>query len=254
MGILKNILAHPLTRGLDIDDPRTTALRQVIIRDKPFLWRIYQEWYAALLAELPVGAGEVLELGSGAGFFSEFLPTVITSEVFVCPGVRLVADGQRLPLADQCLRGIVMCDVMHHLPQPRLFFAEAARCVRRGGVIAMIEPWVTFWSRLIFRHLHHEPFLPDAAEWRIPGSGPLSGANGAMPWIILQRDRARFEAQFPQWRIRRIQPFMPLRYLLSGGVSLRSLMPGWTFPLWRALEAPLAAKAGMVAVIVLEKM
>ena len=29
---------------------------------------------------------------------------------------------------------------------------------------------------------------------------------------------------------------MPLRYLLSGGVSMRSLMPGWTFGLWRALE------------------
>jgi len=122
------------------------------------------------------------------------------------------------------------------------------RCDRHDRAVGyfLVPPDLqTFASRTV---------LPDAAEWRIPGSGPLSGANGAMPWIILQRDRARFEAQFPQWRIRRIQPFMPLRYLLSGGVSLRSLMPGWTFPLWRALEAPLAAKAGMVAVIVLEKM
>jgi hypothetical protein len=29
---------------------------------------------------------------------------------------------------------------------------------------------------------------------------------------------------------------MPFRYLLSGGVSQRSLMPNWSFPLWRNIE------------------
>jgi len=29
---------------------------------------------------------------------------------------------------------------------------------------------------------------------------------------------------------------MPFRYLLSGGVSLRSLAPGWSFELCRGLE------------------
>jgi hypothetical protein len=29
---------------------------------------------------------------------------------------------------------------------------------------------------------------------------------------------------------------MPFRYLISGGVSLRSLMPGWTFSIWRFVE------------------
>jgi len=29
---------------------------------------------------------------------------------------------------------------------------------------------------------------------------------------------------------------MPFRYLLSGGVSRRSLTPNWSFPLWRTIE------------------
>jgi len=29
---------------------------------------------------------------------------------------------------------------------------------------------------------------------------------------------------------------MPLRYLLSGGVSMRSLMPGWSFGPWKGFE------------------
>jgi SAM-dependent methyltransferase len=234
--ILRNLLAHPLTRGLDIDDPRTTDLRRRIVRSKPFLRRIYEEWYAKIAAALPEGPGRVLELGSGAGFLGQYVPGLITSEIFPCPGVDVVLDGQRLPLADGSLRAVVMTDVLHHLPRVRDFFAEAGRCVRPGGTVVMIEPWVSRWSRLVYTRLHHEPFRPDAEAWEFPATGPLSGANGGLPWILFRRDRAAFERQFPQWRIDRVEPFMPLRYLLSGGVSMRSLMPGPTFAAWRGLE------------------
>ena len=125
--ILRNVLSHPLTRGIDLDDPRTTALRREIIQSKPFLRKIYHEWYELLARDLPVGEGRVLELGSGAGFLPQILPEVITSEFFVCPGIDVVLDGLRMPLADQSLRAIVMTDVFHHLPDVRQFFAR-----RRG--------------------------------------------------------------------------------------------------------------------------
>jgi hypothetical protein len=100
----------------------------------------------------------------------------------------------------------------------------------------MIEPWVTPWSRWIYTRLHHEPFHPEALQWEFPAQGPLSGANGALPWIIFVRDRLQFEQEFPQWQIELIEPRMPFRYLISGGVSLRSLVPGWSFHLWRYTE------------------
>lgn len=228
-------LTHPLTRGVDIDNPRTTQLRRRLIREKGFLQQIYQEWHGMIAAALPAGHGAVLELGSGAGFLDESIPGLITSEVFYCPDVKAVLDGQQLPFADGTLRSIVMIDVLHHLPRPRRLFAEAARCVRPGGMIVMIEPWVTRWSRWVYQWLHHEPFHPKAAEWRFPSTGPLSGANGALPWIIFKRDRGQFEREFPEWQIQLIKPFMPFRYLISGGVSMRSLMPAWTFGLWRRL-------------------
>ncbi len=254
--MLKRLLAHPLTRGLAIDDPDTTALRRQIIRSKPFLKKIYDQWYAMLERSLPHGDGAVLELGSGAGYFDEYVPGLITSDLMPCPNIRLVADGQALPLADASLRAVVMVDVLHHIPQPRRFFAEAARCVRPGGVVAMIEPWVSAWSRVIYRHLHHEPFEPDSAEWEFATSGPLSGANGAMPWIIFERDRKQFEREFPEWRVRSVLPFMPLRYLLSGGVSMRSLQPGWSHGAWRCVEgalSPLRRSLAMFAHVVVER-
>lgn len=254
MKLLRDMLAHPLTRGMDLDDPQTTALRRQIIAEKPFLRTIYAEWYQSLVGALPDGPGPVLELGAGAGFLAGQAPNLITSDVFRCPGIAAVLDGQQLPFGEKVLRGIVMTNVLHHLPQVERFFAEAERCLRPGGVVAMIEPWVTPWSRLVYTYLHHEPFAPDAQEWRLAAGGPLSEANGGLPWIIFARDRARFEDRFPALRIAVIQPMMPVRYLLSGGVSMRTLTPGWSSSAWRAAEnfvAPLNAQLGMFARIVL---
>jgi SAM-dependent methyltransferase len=234
--VIKSWLAHPLTRGLDIDSPETTHLRTRILQNKPFLRRIYQEWYKGIASAVPQGAGEVLELGSGGGFLKRYIPDLVTSDVFPIPKVSLVVDAHYLPFTSQALRAVVMTNVLHHLSNVQQFFREAARCVRPGGVVAMIEPWVTPWSRLIYTWLHHEPFQPNAPAWELPPAGPLSGANGALPWILFERDQQAFTEAFPEWDITEVTPLMPFRYLVSGGVSLRNLMPGFTYHFWRGLE------------------
>lgn len=255
--MIKALLSHPLTKGMDIDDPRTTQLRLQIIRQKGFLRQIYTEWYASVVEALPTKDGSVLELGSGGGFMSEFIPSLITSDVFYCANVHAVLDGRRLPFKPGCLRGIVMTNVLHHLPQPHVFFTEAMSCVRAGGVVAMIEPWVSSWSRIVYTHFHHEPFDPESLAWELPPSGPLSGGNDALPWIMFQRDRTKFEREFPQWRIESIKPLMPFRYLLSGGVSMRSLVPASSFVFAKKVEtlfAPWINQLAMFAKIVLRRL
>jgi SAM-dependent methyltransferase len=241
---------------MNIDDPRAITEVRAIVRGKPFLRKIYEEWYSMITSALPPGNDPVLELGSGGGFLADVIPGLLTSEVQVCPHVRVVLDAHALPLPGSSLRAIVMTDVLHHLPESRQFFREATRCVRAGGRIVMVEPWVSAWSSLIYTRLHHEPFLPDAATWEFPRGGPLSAANMALPWIVFVRDRQQFEREFPQWRVVSVTPFMPFRYLLSGGVSMPSLMPGWTFSLWRALEVGVSrwhAQLGMFVTIILER-
>jgi len=237
MEAIKKLLAHPDTHDLSIDDPRTTEKRRGIIQRNRFLWKVYDEWYGLISSSIPSGTGGVLELGSGAGFLSGYIPGLITSEVFLCPHIQLVLDGRQLPFSAESLKAIVMVDVLHHIPDGQAFLAEAERCVRPGGRIVMIEPWVSTWSRPIYTRLHHEPFQPDAKDWNFPDTGPLSGANGALPWIIFSRDRREFESGFPELSIRTVRPFMPFRYLVSGGVSMRQLMPSAAFGLWRRIES-----------------
>jgi len=258
--MLKNLLnaslAEPVSKGLDLNDPRLTDIRRSILKNKKFLKNIYIEWYQNLSNLIPPGPGLVLELGSGAGFLSDIVPQVIKSELFVSPETHLTINACALPFPVGSLKAIVMTDVFHHIPTVTFFFQEAARCLRPGGRIAMIEPWCTPWSRFVYGHFHHEPFLPDAPEWEFDTSGPLSGANGALPWIVFERDFARFNHEFPQFELETCQPTMPFRYLISGGMSMRSISPNWSYAAWKFLEqvlSPWDHYLGMFALIGLRR-
>jgi hypothetical protein len=129
-----------------------------------------------------------------------------------------------------------MIDVFHHLSCAALFLNEVTRCLKPGGTVVMIEPWHTPWAKMIFKYLHHEPFDPESKQWTFPKGGPLSQANQALPWMVFSRDRNRFELEFPKLKIKGIEPDMPFAYLLSGGVSLKSFVPGRCFKTCRKLE------------------
>ena len=257
--MLKYLLAHPLTRGLDLDDPETTVLRRRIIKEKQFLYSLYREWYARLIAAIPAREdcpGAVLELGSGGGFFREMLPECLCSDVFFCPGNDLVLDARRLPFRTASLRAIVMVDVFHHIPDVAAFLREAGRVLRPGGVIAMWEPWNTPWSRLIYQNLHHEPFEPEREDWAFPAGGPLSTANDALSWMVFARDRERLSRDFPLLRVESVIPDFPFSYLASGGVSMRALAPAFSYRLMRVFEralGPLLNTCAMFAQIVVRR-
>ena len=249
-GVVRQWLVLPETVGLDEDGPEMTIVRREIVLRKPFLRRIYEDWYDSIKDSLPAGPGRVLELGSGPGFMERRLPDLITSEILPIPGVDLVADAMALPFAAESLRAIVMTNVLHHVPDVRRFFSDATRVVKPGGTIVMIEPWMNPWSLFVYGKFHVEPFDMTATSWTLEAAGPLSAANGSLPWILFHRDRARFEAEFPQWRIASIEPHTPLRYLLSGGVSMRTLVPDFSYRAWRLLDRVLARSCGLFAKIV----
>jgi hypothetical protein len=149
-----------------------------------------------------------------------------------------------------------MTNVFHHLADPAGFLSEAARCTRPAGALVMVEPWLSTWSRWVYSSLHHEPCEPARADWLVREGGALSGANSALPWIVFERDFHRFQRDFPAWRLRRVERMMPLRYLVAGGVSLRTLAPAASYSLWAAAERllrPWMPHLAMFALIVLER-
>jgi SAM-dependent methyltransferase len=251
------LFTHPSARNVDLDAPENTLRRAGIIQSKPFLKQFYQDCYISISKLLPGKIkGPVVELGSGGGFFKDYIPGLITSEILAIPTVDIQFDGQSMPFKYASVRAVVMMDVFHHIPRPATFLAQAAHILKPGGRIIMIEPWVTSWSRFVYRYLHHEPFNPEVNDWHFRKGGALTGANSALPWIVFDRDRQKFEHRFAEWQIKKIILHTPFCYLLSGGLVFKSLLPGALYPLCRRLEnwvQPLNHLLSMFATIVLQR-
>jgi SAM-dependent methyltransferase len=226
---------------MHIDDPARGGELKRTILGKPALKRFYMEIYgkyADCLTRCPAG-GLAVELGSGGGFAKTVISELITTDVIPYEDVERVVDATRMPFDNASVRMIAMLNVFHHIPDVAAFLREAVRCVMPGGRLLIIDQNPGWISKPILRHLHHEPFRPDAAKWNFETTGPLSGANGALAWIVFVRDQRRFETEFPDLRLLRYEPFAPLRYWLCGGLKRWSLLPDSAWQAATALDRTL---------------
>jgi SAM-dependent methyltransferase len=248
---------------------------------RPLLRKIYNGYFAEMLSLLasPGDAqgrfGVILELGGGSGNFKEFfaqqprpagasLGTLIASDIVPTRHCDLAADATALPFADDALDNIVMQDVLHHIPQPLKFFAEAQRTLRRGGRVVMTEPYISPASRLVFRLAHPEPVVPSALIFGADGGpdpSPLRGkgafaSNQATPTRLFYKDLEKFQARFPRLRLVARRRRSLLVYPLSGGFSGPQLLPRFLQSPAFLAERLLRPFAGLMAfrlVVALEK-
>jgi SAM-dependent methyltransferase len=253
---LPEYLKLPESKGIEnLDDPQVTVLHSQIIKEKAFLRNLYTDFYKIFKKTIGQNAEMMVELGSGGGFIKEIIPDVITSDIIKVPNTDMSFSAEQMPFEGGSVGAFFMIDVLHHIKRPKVFFAEAQRCLKSGGKMVMIEPANTLWSRFIFKNFHHEMFDPSAG-WEMNKTGPLSDANGALAWIIFQRDRIIFESEFKDLKIKNISFHTPFRYIISGGLTYRQLLPSFMYGLVNFLEiclGPFSKQLGMFETIVLEK-
>ncbi len=258
MKILRSLgIKNPDCNGYHNDREQTLQHKQILL-EKPFLRRLYISFYQQLRDNVPYRETTkpvIVEIGSGSGFLKDIIPHAIASDVLELPGVDLTFSACQMPFKDRSIDAIIMFNVLHHIPLVRSFFKEATRCLKQGGRIIMIEPANTLWGNFIYRNFHHEGF-DIKAGWEFKSSGPLLTANGALPWIIFHRDKKLFEKEFPALSILKTYFHTPIKYLLSGGFTLRCMVPSWSYPFFSGIEAflnPLRNFSGMFETIVIQK-
>lgn len=207
---------------------------------KPVLARVYEPWFELLLAACPRDA-RVLEVGAGPGFLAAFAKQrrpdlrFFASDLHPAPWNALAADALSLPFLDGKLAAVVGLDVLHHLARPAGFFRETARLLAPGGRIALVEPWITPLSWLVYRFFHQEGCHLGVDPWdAFPGADKDSfEGDAAVPWRMLRSTRPEKWSELgllpPRWR--RLNAF---GYILSLGFRPASLLP-------LALATPLLA-------------
>lgn len=234
---MPGFLKEPSLIGLRSGTPEFFARQKQIIAERPLLKRCYDDWYARMRADVksvPV-PGALVELGSGGSYLKELEPELITSDVVDGVADRVI-DARQLPFADSSVRAVLLTHVLHHIPDLEAFFREAQRTLVPGGVISMIEVAHTPFARFFFKNFHHEPYLDQRREWTFDQNDSMMDSNQALSWMVLVRDRARFEALFPNLQIEAFA-FAPwFTYLISGGVTMRDLVPRFLNPLLFGLE------------------
>ena len=191
---------------------------------KPSLRRVYGRWFRTL-REACAPAAPVIEVGCGPGLFKERYPEIVATDVEANPYADCVVDAAALPFADGAVANLVMLDVFHHLPRPADFLREAARVLRPGGRVAMIEPWLGLAGHVFYRFVHHEACdlgIDPGDPWRGEGKDPLEG-NVALPWLYFRRGHLQRLA-LPLTVIR-CEPSAGLAWILSGGFQPFSLLP-----------------------------
>lgn len=226
---------------IDLDDPLRGEQLRCTIQSKASIRQLYAEAYRRYQHCLDkcLRDGYALELGSGGGFAQEIVSELITSDIISYNHVDLVADATSLPFSDETLRFIGMINVFHHIPDVEAFLREAQRCLGVGGRLLIIDQHLGYISQPILKYFHHEPYCPRAPDWTFAASGPLSGANTALPWMVFVRDRAKLVQVCPKLRFVSYTPHSPLRYWIAGGLKPWNLLPQRMFDLATRIDRAL---------------
>lgn len=244
MGIA-SFLAEPRLKGLDVESPERIRLHLEILRRKPLLRSVFEEFYRTSLRLdqrfLGGSRGLRVELGAGVSFFKEIEPSVLVTDIKPAPHLDAVVDAQSMPFASGGLRVLYAINCFHHVPDPVLFFREVARVLAPGGGVVLVEPFHGPLSAAVHRRLFEtECFDPDAREWASAERKTMVGANQALSYVIFVRDRPLFEELFPELEIvamERVDNYV--RYLFSGGLNFRQLLPVAFEPIVRGVERAL---------------
>lgn len=199
-------------------DPEHTR-RQLLWRTKPAVRWIYGKWFERIRTHL--SPGPTLEVGNGGIPSGAFLPRTFTSDLAPVDGLDLVCDALALPVASGALANLLAIDVFHHLGRPEAFLEEAHRVLRPYGRLVMIEPYITWLSRLTYGLFHHEPLdtCRRGVGMSAPDKDPWDANLGLVNWYfeVARRPMAGL-------LLERFERFAVLDYPLSGGFRTWSLV------------------------------
>lgn len=226
-----------------------------IWRRKAIIREVYKDWYKLILEN--VIEGEIVEIGSGPGNFSQYYPKAISSDIIFCPWLNLVFDATTMPFQDKSIENIVMVDVLHHLNDIYKFFNEIVRVLKDKGRLLLLEPYISPFSYLIYKYIHHEPVILSSKILINPDTNErFISENQGLLTILFWKKVKNFCELYPQLNVIKKSLVGLFFYPLSGGFEYPSFIPSWGVGIANLIEKllkPLAKLLAFRSFVMIEK-
>lgn len=243
MSILKKLirfLADPRLKGIDVDSDELVKVHRQIMLEKPMMNQVFKGFYISCMKfdeKYFSSSGSRIEIGAGVSFFKDLYPEIISTDIKKAENLDKVLNALDMDLADNSVRAFYGLNCFHHFPEPRKFFNELERTLVKGGGCVLIEPYYGPVASKMYKNLFDtETFDPQQENWESE-SGYMLGANQALSYIVFVRDKVKLEAEFPNLEIITTKVMNNyLRYLISGGLNFRSLLPSFMSPIIKFIE------------------
>lgn len=101
-------------------------------------------------------------------YFSKTIGADLADSPFPKKEIDIYCSATQVPLPDESVDVILCTEVIHDLPEPDLFFLEAKRLLKKGGILVMTSPFVV---PIVDGSFDHYRYTKQGLIYRIQKSG-----------------------------------------------------------------------------------
>lgn len=227
------------------------AVHRLVLGKKPAFRQVSLDIHKNTLMEIEkrcirLNGLPIIEIGAGVIPLSELSNSVFSTDIELSSGLDCIASATSLPIASGRVRAIVGQNVFHHIPDADGLITEAGRVLAPGGILILVEPYYGTFATLIFPAL----FSSEGFDKKKGVNEPIKNVSGdvlpnqAVSYSYFSDNCTNPKLSESQMQVVYTAPLRSgLRYLLSGALNFRKLLPDWILAIVRQLEEkPLIGK------------
>ncbi len=243
--MLKKILNYLRIKSADQmskDGPERIKIHQNILQDKKLTRQIFEEFYNVMIKMnnfhfKDCKSNKKVELGSGTSFMKKLDNEILKTDIVESPDLDMIIDATNMPFRNSEIKAFFGVFFFHHVQDPYKFLDEVDRCCNTDGGVILIEPYHGPLSKFIHQNMHENEYYDLSGEPVKKTKLPMSDANQALSHIVFYREKKLFNKKYPNLEIVEIKKIHSyFRYIVSGGVNFKQLLPDIFIPILKLLE------------------
>jgi SAM-dependent methyltransferase len=215
-----------------------------ILEQKPGFRQLAFDIQKGIIEEIEIRSNgtdglPIIEIGAGVIPLSSINSQVISTDIEISDGLSCVASATEMPFLAGSARAVVGQNVFHHIPNHDLAMDEFARVLVPNGIVLLIEPYFGRFASLVYPAL----FASEGFDKKLISGEKLTNSDGvelpnqAVSFSYFSGGALGEIKSCPKLEIISAEPMKSgLRYLCSGALNFRQVVPNWFLKLLRNLE------------------